>query len=69
MGILNALPVAYTFELQDIFTRGLAQVSAYFGRFWQLKEFTQLPEDIMAKCCNAKIQELVSLLESAEIFA
>lgn len=58
VGILNALPVAYTFELQDIFTRGLAQVSAYFGRFWQLKEFTQLPEDIMAKCCNAKIQEL-----------
>lgn len=55
VGVLECLPLAAAYGLDDIYRKSLRWITKYFVRIWPTKTFTALPRELMEKCYQQHI--------------
>ncbi|KAK3915925.1 BTB/POZ domain-containing protein 8 [Frankliniella fusca] len=50
VGVLECLPLAAAYGLDDIYRKSLRWITKYFVRIWPTKTFTTLPRELVEKC-------------------
>lgn len=50
VGVLECLPLAAAYGLDDIYRKSLRWITKYFVRIWPTKAFTSLPREFIDKC-------------------
>lgn len=50
VGVLECLPLAAAYGLDDIYRKSLRWITKYFVRIWPTKTFTTLPRELIEKC-------------------
>ena len=60
-GVTMALMVCSTYGLSDLHTEVLQWNTKYYSRLWPTRPFAQLPQEVLAQCEEALIQDIVSV--------
>lgn len=50
VGVLECLPLAAAYGLDDLYRKSLRWITRYFVRVWPTRAFAMLPRELMEKC-------------------
>lgn len=60
VGVLECLPLAAAYGLDEIYRKSLRWINKYFVRVWPTKGFASLPRELLDKCYKQHIVHMVS---------
>jgi len=58
-GVLECLPLAAAYGLDDIYRKSLRWITKYFVRIWPTKGFASLPRELIDKCYQQHVVHMV----------
>lgn len=61
VGVLECLPLAAAYGLDEIYRKSLRWITKYFVRVWPTKGFAQLPRELIDKCFKQHVVHMVSI--------
>lgn len=59
MGVLECMPLAAAYGLDEVYRKSLRWITRHFVRIWPCKEFATLPRELMDKCYHQHIVHMV----------
>ena len=63
-GVLECLPIALTYEMDELHRKMTKWICKHFVRIWPTKAFANLGEELIDKCLRYSVNHLVRLLLS-----
>ncbi|CAG2060608.1 unnamed protein product [Timema podura] len=61
VGVVECLPLAAAYGLDDIYRKSLRWITKYFVRIWPTKGFASLPRELVEKCYQQHVVHMVSV--------
>lgn len=62
VGVLECMPLAAAYGLDEVYRKSLRWVTRHFVRIWPCKAFATLPKELMAKCYHQHIVHMVRII-------
>lgn len=62
VGVLECMPLAAAYGLDEVYRKSLRWVTRHFVRIWPCKAFATLPKELMAKCYHQHIVHMVCII-------